>query len=99
MLPPGLPDRNDVESAVFEDLLTGALKREDVKAPAVLHCRPQSDVSDKYAKFGISPWSHRKTGCSRTGRPLGAALLARTLGLGTLIPLWNAAIASLTVDS
>jgi hypothetical protein len=32
MLPAGLPDKDDVVSAVFEDLLTGALKREDLKA-------------------------------------------------------------------
>ena len=31
MMPAGFPDKDDVVSAILEDLLTGALKREDVK--------------------------------------------------------------------
>jgi hypothetical protein len=31
MMPAGFPDKDDVVSAIFEDLLTGALKRDDVK--------------------------------------------------------------------
>jgi hypothetical protein len=31
MLPSGFPDKDDVVSAIFEDLLTGSLRREDVK--------------------------------------------------------------------
>jgi hypothetical protein len=53
MLPLGFPDRDDVVSAVFEDLLTGTLKREDVKARLrsyiVAHNRM---FPTKYAKFG-----------------------------------------------
>jgi len=56
MLPLGFPDRDDVVSAVFEDLLTGTLKREDVKARLrsyiVAHNRM---FPTKYAKFGNSP--------------------------------------------
>ena len=43
MLSPIFPDNDDIVSAIFEDILTGALKREDVRAPHPdLHRGPQS---------------------------------------------------------
>jgi hypothetical protein len=42
MLSPNFPDNDDIVSAIFEDILTGALKREDVRAPHPdLHRGPQ----------------------------------------------------------
>jgi hypothetical protein len=55
MLPPGFPDRDDVVSAVFEDLLTGALKREDVKARLQSYIVAHNRMyPTKFAKFGDS---------------------------------------------
>jgi hypothetical protein len=52
MLSPNFPDNDDIVSPIFEDILTGALKREDVRAPhpdyIAAHNRP------RYAKFGDS---------------------------------------------
>jgi hypothetical protein len=51
-----LPDKDDVVSAVFEDLLTGALKREDVKARLQTYIVANNRLfPTKYAKFGNSP--------------------------------------------
>jgi hypothetical protein len=56
MLPAALPDKDDVVSAVFEDLLTGALKREDVKARLQTYIVANNRLfPTKYAKFGNSP--------------------------------------------
>jgi hypothetical protein len=56
MLPAGLPGKDDVVSAVFEDLLTGALKREDVKARLQTYIVANNRLfPTKYAKFGDSP--------------------------------------------
>ena len=56
MLPATFPDKDDVVGAIFEDLLTCILKREEVKprvqAYIVAHNRM---FPTKYAKFGDSP--------------------------------------------
>lgn len=56
MLPAAMPDRDDVVSAIFEDLLTGALRREDVRARIKSYVASHNRMfPTKYAKFGDSP--------------------------------------------
>lgn len=56
MVPAHLPDRDDIVSTIFEDLLTGALKREDVKVRVSFYVAAQNQLfSTKYRKFGDSP--------------------------------------------
>ena len=56
MLPASFPDKDDVVSAIFEDLLTGALKREDVKARVQSYIATHNRTfPTKFAKFGDSP--------------------------------------------
>lgn len=55
MLPASFPDKDDVVSAIFEDLLTGALKREDVKTRVQSYVAAHNKMfPTKYAKFGDS---------------------------------------------
>ncbi len=56
MLPASFPDKDDVLSAIFEDLLTGSLKREEVKARVQAYIGAHNRMfPTKYAKFGDSP--------------------------------------------
>jgi hypothetical protein len=56
MLPPHFPDKDDVVSAIFEDLLTGKLKHEDIKARVQAYITAHNRMfPTKYAKFGNSP--------------------------------------------
>jgi hypothetical protein len=56
MLPATFPDKDDVVSAIFEDLLTGALRREDVRARVKSYVASHNKMfPTKYAKFGDSP--------------------------------------------
>ncbi|MCK1400119.1 hypothetical protein IVB45_18530 [Bradyrhizobium sp. 4] len=56
MLPASFPDRDDVVSAIFEDILTGALKREDVKGRVRAYVTAHNQMfATKYRKFGDSP--------------------------------------------
>ncbi|TFV69433.1 hypothetical protein E4K64_33420 [Bradyrhizobium frederickii] len=56
MLPATLPDRDDIVSMIFEDLLTGALKREDIKSPIRGYLSAHNHTfATKYRKFGDSP--------------------------------------------
>ena len=53
MLPANFPDKDDVVSAIFEDLLTGALKRENVKAHVHTYITAYNRMyPTKFAKFG-----------------------------------------------
>lgn len=55
MLPASFPDKDDVVSAIFEDLLTGALKRENVKTRVQSYVAAHNKMfPTKYAKFGDS---------------------------------------------
>jgi hypothetical protein len=55
MLPPSFPDKGDVVARIFEDLLTGALKREDVRARVKVYIAEHNRLfPTKYAKFGDS---------------------------------------------
>jgi hypothetical protein len=56
MLPPNFPDKDDVVSAIFEDILTGNLNREDVRARIRTYIAAHNRLfPTKYAKFGNSP--------------------------------------------
>jgi hypothetical protein len=56
MLPAAFPDKDDVVSAIFEDLLTGALRRDDVRARMQRYITAHNRMfPTKYAKFGDSP--------------------------------------------
>jgi hypothetical protein len=56
MLPAAFPDKDDVVSAIFEDLLTGTLKREEVKARVQSYITAHNRMfPTKFAKFGDSP--------------------------------------------
>jgi hypothetical protein len=56
MLPPAFPDKDDVVNAIFEDLLIGSLKREDVKDRVQTYITAHNRMfPTKYAKFGDSP--------------------------------------------
>jgi hypothetical protein len=53
MLPPHFPDKDDVVSAMFEDLLTGKLKHEDIRARVQSYITAHNRMfPTKYAKFG-----------------------------------------------
>jgi hypothetical protein len=55
MLPASLPDRDDIVSMIFEDLLTGALKREHVRSRVKSYVAAHHKLfPPKYAKFGES---------------------------------------------
>jgi hypothetical protein len=60
MLPSGLPDKDDVVSAVFEDLLTGAPKREDtyprLAAPLASQTLPMGVGATRIAKRAGLGW-------------------------------------------
>jgi hypothetical protein len=56
MLPPSFPDKDDIVSAIFEDILTGKLKREDVKERVRTYIAAHNRMyPTKFAKFGNSP--------------------------------------------
>jgi hypothetical protein len=56
MMPAAFPDKDDVVSAIFEDLLSGALKREDVKVRVQCYITAHYRMfPTKFAKFGDSP--------------------------------------------
>jgi len=56
MLPAGFPGKDDVVSAIFEDLLTGALRRDDVMLRMQSYITAHNRMfPTKYAKFGDSP--------------------------------------------
>jgi hypothetical protein len=56
MLPASFPDKDDVVSAIFEDLLTGALRREDVRRQIQSYITAHNRLyPTKFAKFGNSP--------------------------------------------
>ncbi|WP_375309064.1 hypothetical protein WHZ77_17390 [Bradyrhizobium sp. A5] len=56
MLPASLPDRDDIVSMIFEDLLTGSLKREEVKDRIRSYVTAHNQTfATKYRKFGDSP--------------------------------------------
>jgi hypothetical protein len=53
MVPRGFPGRDDVVSAIFEDLLTGALKRADVSGRIQTYVSAHNQMfPTKYRKFG-----------------------------------------------
>jgi hypothetical protein len=56
MVPRGFPGRDDVVSAIFEDLLTGALKRNDVRDRIQTYVAAHNRMfPTKYTKFGDAP--------------------------------------------
>jgi hypothetical protein len=56
MLPTYFPDKDDVVSAIFVDVLTGALKREEVRARVQSYITAHNRMyPTKFAKFGDSP--------------------------------------------
>ena len=56
MMPAAFPDKDDVVSAIFEDLLTGALRRDDVRLRMQSYITAHNRMfPTKYAKFGDSP--------------------------------------------
>ncbi|MCK1542215.1 hypothetical protein IVA98_32975 [Bradyrhizobium sp. 160] len=56
MLPASLSERDDIVSMIFEDLLAGALKREDVKNRIRVYISAHNQAfATKYRKFGDSP--------------------------------------------
>ncbi|WP_339032668.1 hypothetical protein WI604_15925 [Bradyrhizobium symbiodeficiens] len=55
MLPASFPDKDDVVNSIFEDLLTGALHRDDVRARVNSYVAAHNKLfPPKYAKFGDS---------------------------------------------
>jgi hypothetical protein len=53
MIPRGFPGRDDVVSAIFEDLLTGTLKRDDVRSRIQTYVSAHNQMfPTKYRKFG-----------------------------------------------
>jgi hypothetical protein len=55
MLPPSFPDKDDVVSAIFEDILTGKLNREDVGARIRTYVAAHNRMfPTNFAKFGDS---------------------------------------------
>ncbi len=56
MLPASFPGRDDVVSNIFEDILSGSLKREDVKARVQAYVAAHNQMfPTRFAKFGDSP--------------------------------------------
>jgi hypothetical protein len=56
MLPANFPDKDDVVGAIFEDLLTGNLKRENVRGRVQAYITAHDRMfPTKYARFGDSP--------------------------------------------
>ena len=56
MLPANFPGRDDVVSDIFEAMLDGSLRREDVKARVQTYITAHNRMfPTKYAKFGDSP--------------------------------------------
>jgi hypothetical protein len=56
LLPRDFPDKDDVVSAIFEDILTGKLKREDVRLRVQSYVAAHNAMfPTKYRKFGNSP--------------------------------------------
>jgi hypothetical protein len=56
MLPANFPDKDDVVGAIFEELLTGALKRENVEGRLRSYIAAHNRMfPTKYSKFGNSP--------------------------------------------
>jgi hypothetical protein len=53
MLPPAFPDKDDVVSAIFEDLLLGRLSREDIKSRVQTYITAHNRMfPTNFAKFG-----------------------------------------------
>jgi hypothetical protein len=56
MLPANFPGRNDVVSDIFEAMLEGSLRREDVKVRIQSYITAHNRMfPTKFAKFGNSP--------------------------------------------
>jgi hypothetical protein len=56
MLPAYFPDKDDVVGRIFEDLLSGALRREDVRSRVDSYLKEHNRMfPTKFAKFGDSP--------------------------------------------
>jgi hypothetical protein len=56
MLPASFPDKDDVVGDIFEAMLDGSLRREDVKARVQTYIAAHNRMfPTKYAKFGDSP--------------------------------------------
>jgi len=56
MLPANFPDRDDVVSRIFEGLLDGSLRREDVRSRVKFYIAEHNRMfPTKFAKFGDSP--------------------------------------------
>jgi hypothetical protein len=56
MIPESNTHRDDIVARIFEDLLTGSLKREDVRARVKVYVAEFNELfPTKYAKFGNSP--------------------------------------------
>ena len=66
MLPANFPDKDDVKGAIFEDLLTGALKRENVEAHVQTYIAAHNRMyPTNYARFGGAGWSRSMKNCLR----------------------------------
>jgi hypothetical protein len=56
MLPAGFPDKDDVVSAIFEDLLAGCLKRDEIRARVSHYVAAHNRMfPTNFAKFGDRP--------------------------------------------
>jgi hypothetical protein len=56
LIPAGNPHRDDIVARIFEDILSGALKREDAPARAKVYVKEMNDLfPTKYRKFGDAP--------------------------------------------
>ncbi|MGX1105471.1 hypothetical protein [Bradyrhizobium elkanii] len=56
MLPAGFPDKDDVVSRIFESLLDGSLRREDVRSRVKFYIAEHNRLfPTKFAKFGDNP--------------------------------------------
>jgi hypothetical protein len=53
MIPANFPDRDDIVSRIFEDLLSGSIRREDVRSRVKSYITEHNRMfPTKYAKFG-----------------------------------------------
>jgi len=68
MLPANFPDKDDVIGAIFEVMLTGSLKRENVKARVQAYIAAHNRMfPTKFAKFGDLPAALWMRSCSTAG--------------------------------
>jgi hypothetical protein len=82
MLPANFPGKDDVVSDIFEALLDGSLRREDVGARVSHYVAAYNRMfPTNFAKFGDSKMvSLDEVGCSKVQRQPGATRLARGFG-------------------